>query len=117
MKGLIVLDPQQQTDTCLMHGPFSTLLHKIVVQPLAGFGSLCVVPQLVFPFLLSEAIMGMAFPLFVLMACEADPNAQYQAGISGMAMCCHCALHQLDLFMENKIRPSCPALRQHVHIF
>ena len=24
--------------------------------------------------------MGMAFPLFVLMACESDPRAQYQKG-------------------------------------
>ena len=46
----------------------------------AGFGSLCIVPQLFFSFLLSEALMGMAFPLFVLMACESDPRAQYQKG-------------------------------------
>lgn len=46
----------------------------------AGFGSLCIVPQLFCPFLLSEALMGMAFPLFVLMACESDPRAQYQKG-------------------------------------
>lgn len=44
----------------------------------AGFGSLCIIPQLFFSFLLSEALMGMAFPLFVLMACESDPRAQYQ---------------------------------------
>ena len=58
---------------------------------LAGFGSLCVVPQLVFPFLVSEAIMGMAFPLFVLMACEADPSTQYQAGTSGTALLLPCS--------------------------
>lgn len=46
----------------------------------AGFGSLCIVPQLLFPFLLSEALMGMAFPLFVLMACESDPRAQFEQG-------------------------------------
>ena len=46
----------------------------------AGFGSLCIVPQLLFPFLLSEALMGMAFPLFVLMACESDPQAQFKQG-------------------------------------
>lgn len=46
----------------------------------AGFGSLCIVPQLLFSFLLSEAIMGMAFPLFVLMACESDPQAQFNKG-------------------------------------
>ena len=46
----------------------------------AGFGSLCIIPQLLFPFLLSEALMGMAFPLFVLVACEAEPQAQYQEG-------------------------------------
>lgn len=46
----------------------------------AGFGSLCIIPQLLFSFLLSEALMGMAFPLFVLMACESDPRAQYQKG-------------------------------------
>lgn len=46
----------------------------------AGFGSLCIIPQLFFSFLLSEALMGMAFPLFVLMACESDPRAQYQKG-------------------------------------
>lgn len=44
----------------------------------AGFGSLCIAPQLLFSFLLSEALMGMAFPLFVLMACESDPHEQYQ---------------------------------------
>lgn len=27
--------------------------------------------------------MGMAFPLFVLMACESDPRAQYQKGTPG----------------------------------
>ncbi|KAL3157792.1 hypothetical protein ABBQ32_012216 [Trebouxia sp. C0010 RCD-2024] len=48
----------------------------------AGFGSLCIIPQLLFPFLLSEALMGMAFPLFVLMACESDPRAQYEQGMS-----------------------------------
>ena len=48
----------------------------------AGFGSLCIVPQLLFPFLLSEAVMGMAFPLFVLMACESDPQAQYEQGMN-----------------------------------
>lgn len=47
----------------------------------AGFGSLCIIPQLLFPFLLSEALMGMAFPLFVLMACESDPRAQYEQGM------------------------------------
>ena len=46
-----------------------------------GFGSLCIVPQLLFPFLLSEALMGMAFPLFVLMACESDPRAQFEQGM------------------------------------
>ena len=46
----------------------------------AGFGSLCIAPQLLFSFLLSEALMGMAFPLFVLMACESDPHEQYQKG-------------------------------------
>ena len=45
-----------------------------------GFGSLCIIPQLLFPFLLSEALMGMAFPLFVLVACEADPQARYEEG-------------------------------------
>jgi hypothetical protein len=51
-----------------------------ITHVVAGFGSLCIVPQLLFSFLLSEALMGMAFPLFVLMACESDPRAQYQKG-------------------------------------
>lgn len=56
----------------------------------AGFGSLCIVPQLLFPFLLSEALMGMAFPFFVLMACESDPRAQYKQGKQ-----CAPVLHQM----------------------
>lgn len=52
---------------------------------LAGFGSVCIVPQLFFSFMISEAIMGMAFPLFLLVACKSKPSLYHQQGQQPMS--------------------------------
>lgn len=59
------------------------MLGQLGFNGVAGFGSICIIPQWFFSFLHSEAIMGMLFPLFVLVACDTDPRRQSKAGMGG----------------------------------
>ncbi|KAK9840173.1 hypothetical protein WJX74_004779 [Apatococcus lobatus] len=44
----------------------------------AGFGSVCTLATLIWPFFEGVAVMGVIFPLFVMVACEADPRLALQ---------------------------------------
>ena len=44
----------------------------------AGFGSVCTLATLIWPFFEGVAVMGVIFPLFVMVACEADPCLSQQ---------------------------------------
>lgn len=68
---------------------------------LAGFGSVCTLATLIWPFFEGVAVMGVIFPLFVMVACEADPRLALQR-------CeCLCLLHVSALHPQSI--PSIPA--------
>jgi etoposide-induced 2.4 mRNA len=47
-----------------------------------GFGAACTLPALVLPYYQGAAVMGLLFPLFILLAADASPHDSTRTGSS-----------------------------------
>lgn len=46
----------------------------------SGFGSVCTLATVAFPFFTSAAVVALLYPLFILIAGDADPKPAYKQG-------------------------------------
>lgn len=75
----------------------------------AGFGCVCTIATCSWPFFKQAAIMNMAYPLFILVACKSDPLKAYKEGVP----LCHLALALPASSVAGTAL--CPCCRDEVH--